>query len=112
MSLTDWLSHIEWLVGGAFGSALAAFCALYWVWDYARKSDEKVRAEFCRADEKISDELKTVTEQMRAFQAYIYTRADANMLESKLFARTDRIETKVDNISVQINQLIGRVGRL
>jgi hypothetical protein len=122
MTLSDWLTHIEWLIGGMAGSCLAAFGGLYWVWDYARKSDaiirnegaesrERLRLELGRTDDKLANDLKGIADQMRAFQNEIYTRDDADNLERKLFARTDRIENKVDDISAKINQLIGRAGR-
>jgi hypothetical protein len=122
MTLTDWLTHLEWLIGGIAASGLAAFGGLYWVWDYAREGDdairketmeerEKLRRELADTDNRLATDLKNIAEQMRAFQNEIYTRGDANNLERKIFTRTDRIENKVDDISAKINQLIGRAGR-
>ena len=102
MNLSDLLTHIEWLVGGVAATALIAFGAVYWVWNYGKTELEKavqsVTNGYQSADSDLRGDLVGVRNQVIAFQTDMYTKGDGGALETKLVGRMDRLDDKIDDI--------------
>ena len=114
MTLSDLLTHIEWLAAGIATTAVVAFGALYWVWSFAnaalKEAIASMRTEYQSADETIRSDLVGVRNQVSAFQTDMYKKEDAAALETKFFSRIDRVEDKIDDrmdrFDAKIDQLL------
>ncbi len=101
MTFSDLLVHVEWLAGGIAGTAILAFGALYWVWNYGCQALERVadriETAFQKADGEIRQDVIGVRAQVSAFQTDMYTKEMGGALESRLVTRIDRVEDKIDD---------------